>query len=276
MGTFFLIQALYRTSHDQLPNREQILACSGGGGEKLMQVRAACTMHEQSPLPLSWPPTDSGWWDCPSKRGIFAVSKKKIERGYMMLFSLDYWWLMTGYWWVKCRCIELVLLKLHDPGGEWTNPTGGWKGRDASFSSSYPFQATLFLSTFFFERRVSDRSICGNAKEAPMATRSLPGYGEHGRRGGRKVVQYSLQNNNLTGDEFFYFFVEAILSDDERKPRTNEVRAMRHHKQISDKTYYTNYFSAACTSPWFPRPTSHHLILTPHTSPHLTTPLPTT
>ena len=49
--TFFLIQALYRTSHHQLPNREQILVCSGGEAN----ASASC-MHNaraEPPFPVN-------------------------------------------------------------------------------------------------------------------------------------------------------------------------------------------------------------------------------
>lgn len=161
-----------------------------------MQVRAACTMHEQSPPPpvnqvsYSGPRTirDNECWRMISSvmgnTGAFAVRKEKgggkTRSCYMMLLTLDCWWIATSceslcnnlYWKYMIRAVSERM-----PGG-------------GCLIFSYTFQATSLLCTFFFERR-NERPLhlWKNAKKAQWPRDLFPGYEGHRkeeRGGGRK------------------------------------------------------------------------------------------
>lgn len=143
----------------------------------------------------------------PAKRWAFAVRKKKEKSCYVMLFSLDCWWIATSYVWVR----ESMYWTCTTWFGRWVNePRGGGKG-DALFFS-YPVQANSFLFTFFFERRSQRPVHLWKCEECPMATRSLSGlWGAwKGKRG--KDVLSRVQNHNSTGWWFFFSFFSSQLN----------------------------------------------------------------
>lgn len=133
-----------------------------------MQVRvhAQCTSRAPSPgfTKLSLPaPTDSGWRmstlivksqkssvmgnSAPAKRWAFAVRKKKEKSCYVMLFSLDCWWIATSYVWVR-ESMYWTCTAGTTWFGRWVNePRGGERGCLIFFVS---FSGKLISFHFLF------------------------------------------------------------------------------------------------------------------------------
>lgn len=193
-----------------------------------MQVRVHAQRTSRAPSPrltkLSLPaPNDSGWWEltyvyfdrkilkssvmgnsAPAKRWAFAVRKKKEKSCYVMLFSLDCWWIATSYVWVR---IELVPLELHDSGGEWTNPAEGGRGCLIFFVS---FSGKLISFHFLFWAKKSATGPFMEMRRMPHGHEiSFRDMGRmEGEEGGR---MYSLEYKTtiLLGDDFFPLFFRA-------------------------------------------------------------------
>lgn len=130
------------------------------------------------------------------------------------------------------------------------------------------FRQTDFFSLSFLSEEVSDRSIYGNAKNAPWPRDLFPGYREHGRgRGGR-----------LLGDDFFSLFFSSQLNLAMMKEGLDQRSTLFVHfaqyirsKQISEKHITQSIFQPHAHHLDFHCLTSHHLILNlPHHSPHHT------
>ena len=71
------------------------------------------------------------------------------------------------------------------------------------------FRQTHFFSLSFLSEEVSDRSIYGNAKNAPWPRDLFPGYGAHGRGRGGRMYSLEYKTTILLGDDFFSLFFRA-------------------------------------------------------------------